>query len=310
MGKGKVFGTCALCGRKQIDLMDSHIIPKAVYRRSKTYQNSIFRSFYEPKKIFRDGEKKPMLCHECEEFFSKYEHNFSNQFLDKYLKNHSMDTLEITAKINFYILTVAWRIIYDDLYVYHSFEGNSDKSIFEEYEYKLWKFLFEKYQEENPDAKVEGRISKELQLEGNCLGVLIAKIEAYKRNNLPEDMSEVKNYIYTLKELGYTEAVENLFSHMILGYSFNVSTRTKYYIISMYNGLVIATVYHRKKSILITDDKEMFRKASIFEDVIKEDLIEEINYQIEQMKSKYPDVQKELDESGLREKIAKRYNKK
>lgn len=309
MGRKKVFGTCALCRRENMELMDSHIIPKATYRRAKTFNNSRFRSFYEPKKIFQDGEKKPMLCHECEEFFSQYETKFTNTFLDKYLKTDLQKRPEITEDINIYILTVAWRIIYDDLYVYQSYVGDIEKSIFEEYEYKLWRFLFQKFCKEHINMKVGARISKESKLEGSSIGVMIAKLEEYMRSKLPEDMSEVKNYIYTLDELGYSDAVSKLFSNMILGYSFYASTRMRYYILSMYNGLIITTVYCRKRSVLLTDNKETLKKASLSEDAIKEDIVKEINWQIGKIKDQYPKVKKELDESGLSEQIRKRYSK-
>ena len=124
MSKVKNRGDCALCKNKNIELMQSHIIPKAIYKRTKAYENSRFREFYEPKNIYQDGEKKPMLCHDCEEFFSKYETKFSNLFLDKYLRNPADELPEISNDIEFYILTVAWRILYDDLYIHGSFINN------------------------------------------------------------------------------------------------------------------------------------------------------------------------------------------
>lgn len=64
MSKKSTTGTCALCTRKNIALMQSHIIPKLVYSRVKTYQNSRFRNYFDFNQLFQDGEKKPMLCHE------------------------------------------------------------------------------------------------------------------------------------------------------------------------------------------------------------------------------------------------------
>lgn len=310
MAKEKVFGTCALCQKENVELRQSHIIPKAVYRRAKTFENSRFRSFYEPKKIFQDGEKKPMLCHDCEEFFSKYETKFANLFLDKYLKNPSDNLPEITEDTNFYVLTVAWRILYDDLYVYHSYPDDSERAYLEEYEHKLRRFLYGRYLEENPEESVAQPTSKMPNVEGKCFGEIIAEIEKYQKSKLPEDISEVKNYVYTLSELGFSDVVVKSFDSMIFGYSFYTPTRTKYYIISGYKGLIIATVYHRKRNILITDNRELLRKAGLSETVIKKDLIDEMNFLIDQMKKRYPEVQKKLDENGLREKIAKRYENK
>lgn len=307
MEKKKVFGTCALCRKENVELMQSHIIPKAVYRRAKTFENSRFRSFYEPEKIFQDGEKKPMLCHDCEEFFSKYETKFANLFLDKYLKNPSNDLPEVTENTNFYILTVAWRILYDDLYVQHSYLDDSERAYLDEYENKLRRFLYGRYLEGKSEESGAQPMSEMPDVEGKCFGEIIAEIEKYKKSKLPEDISEVKNYVYTLSELGFSDVAVKLFDSMIFGYSFYTSTRTKYYIISGYKGLIIATVYHRKRSILITENRKLLRKAGSSKTVIKEDLIDEINVFINQMRKRYPEVQKKLDENGLKEKIAKRY---
>lgn len=309
MAKEKVFGTCALCRRENIELMQSHIIPKAVYKRTRSFENSRFRSFYEPKEIYQDGEKKHMLCHDCEEFFSKYERAFSNYFLDQYLKSVSYSLPEITEDTNFYALTVAWRILYDDLYVCNSFLDNSERSYLEEYESKLHRFLYQKFLELHPEVNTYMPTPEMPNLDDKCFGEIIAEIEKYQRNSLPEDISEIKNYVYTLRELGFSDAVINLFKSMIFGYSFYTPTRTKYYIVSGYNGLIIATAYHRRKNILITDDYDLIKKSGTSETVIKSDIIEEINSLIEEMRKKYSDVQKKLDENGLREKIAKRYEK-
>lgn len=85
MSKKCTIGKCALCNRESIELMQSHIIPKLVYSRVKTYVNSRFRNYLDFNQLYQDGEKKPMLYHDCEEFFSKYEVEFKNKFLDKYL---------------------------------------------------------------------------------------------------------------------------------------------------------------------------------------------------------------------------------
>lgn len=310
MGKGENIGECALCRKKDIKLMQSHIIPKAIYKRTKEYENSRFRNFYEPKSIYQDGEKKPMLCHGCEEFFSRYETMFSNLFLDKYLSSINSPLPKITESIELYMLTVAWRILYDDLYVYHSFSGEDVRKNFEEYEEKLGKFLYERYLEENP-GEVNTRTSVyEPNIEGKSFCEMIAEIERWEKSSSPEDMSEIKNYIYKISDLGFNDSVTELFDSMIFGYSFYDSTRTKYYIISGYKGLILATVYLRKRNVLITDDKKLLRKTRKAEKIIKEDIIEEVNYILLKIKRKYPEVQKKLDENGLRAKISKRYEGK
>ena len=105
-------------------------------------------------------------------------------------------------------------------------------------------------------------------------------------------MSEIKSYIYRLSDLGFSDAVTKLFDSMIFGYSFYNSTRTKYYIISGYKGLIITTVFLRKRSVLITDDKNLLRKTRKSEKIIKEDITEEIVYLLSEMRRRYSDVYK------------------
>jgi hypothetical protein len=310
MAKEKVQGDCALCRKKNVELMQSHIIPKAIYRRTKTYENSRFRNFYDPKTIYQDGEKKPMLCHECEEFFSKYETKFSNLFLDKYLASPNTPLPEITNDTEFYMLTVAWRIIYDDLYVFNSFSNDNERECLEEYENKLGKFLYERYIEENPSEVNTRTEVHQPNMNGKCFGEMIAEIEKWKKSSFPEDMSEIKNYIYRLSDLGFDDTVTKLFDSMIFGYSFYDTTRTKYYIISGYKGLIITTAFLRKRSILITDDKKLLRKTRKSEKIVKEDITEEVTCLLREMSSRYSEVQAKLDENGLRDKIKKRYEGK
>lgn len=306
MSKLKNIGDCALCKNKNVELMQSHIIPKAVYRRTKAYENSRFREFYEPKVIYQDGEKKPMLCHECEEFFSKYETKFSNLFLDKYLKNPSDELPEVSDDTEFYILTVAWRILYDDLYIYDSFVNDIERKNFEEFEQKLWWYIFERYAKEN------GRESlcEKLEISGKCFGELIAEVEEQQSKKSLKNMSQISSYIYTLGQLGFVEDVTKLFDSMVFGYSFYDASHTKYYIISGYKGLIISTVYHKKRSLLITDSLRLLRKVQNLKGNVKEDIINEVNYIIENMRQKYSEVQKKLNENGLRDKIKKRYEDK
>lgn len=310
MAKEKIMGDCALCKSKNVELMQSHIIPKAIYRRTKTYENSRFRSFYEPKTIFQDGEKKPMLCHECEEFFSKYETKFSNLFLDKYLRTPNNPLPMITDDTNFYVLTVGWRVLYDDLYVFDSYEDDFERKCLEEYEEKLGKYLYEKYIEENPREADTRTVVQKPNMEGKCFGEMIAEIERWQKSSSPEDMSEIKNYIYKLSDLGFDDAVTNLLDSMIFGYSFYDLTRTKFYIISGYKGLIITTAFLRKRSMLITDDRKLLRKTSGSETIVKEDINAEITCLLTEMSRRYQEVQAKLDENGLRDKIKKRYEGK
>lgn len=307
MAKKNTQGTCALCRRENIELMQSHIIPKAAYARTKSFENSRFRSFYEPKTIFQDGEKKPMLCHDCEEFFSKYETKFTNKFLDVYLKNTTSNLPKISEDTELYMLTVAWRILYDDLYVQNSYPDDHERTYLEEYEHKLHNYLYERYLDEHPELKLSKPAVERLDLSQKCFGEMIAEIEKYQKSHQPEDISEIKNYIFSLHNLGFSDAVVKLFSSMIFGYSFYTPTRTKYYIISGYNSLIIATAYHRKRNVLITDNWSLLKKSGSSKKIVKQDIIEEITSMLGEISNRHAEVQAKLNENGLREKIAKRY---
>lgn len=205
---------------------------------------------------------------------------------------------------------MAWRILYDDLYVFNSFVDDDERDCLEEYEDKLGKFLYERYIEENPSKANTRTVVHEPKMEGKCFGEMIAEIEKWQKSTSPEDMTEIKNYIYRLSDLGFNDEVTELFDSMIFGYSLYDSTRTKFYIISGYKGLIITTVYLRKRSVLVTDDRNLFRKTRKSEKIIKEDIAEEVVYLLTEMGRRYSEVQKKLDENGLRDKIRKRYEGK
>lgn len=310
MVKEKTIGKCALCRKTNVELMKSHIIPKAIYRRTKTYENARFRNFFNPNIIYQDGEKKPLLCHECEEFFSKYEMKFSNLFLDRYLASPSSPLPAITKDIEFYIITVAWRILYDDLYKQNSYKGDSQRIFFEEYEEKLGKYIFEKYIEENPTATSTRTEVYKPNMNSKCFGEMIAEFEKWEKSSSPEDMSEIKNYIHRLSDLGFEDTVKELFDSMIFGYSFCDSTRTKYYIISGYKGLIITTAFLRKRSILINNDRRLFVRARKVDKMVKKDIRDEITYGLMKIRNEWPKLPKKLDENGLKYKIKRRYEGK
>lgn len=131
--------TCALCKREE-QLKESHLIPKLVYRRIRSHPNSRFRSLDNITKVWQDGEKYKMLCHDCEEKFSALETYFANHFLDPYLGDEQIPTTDDQQKIDDYILSVAWRILWDDLYRWNSFEGHI-RSEYESFEVVLRDYL-------------------------------------------------------------------------------------------------------------------------------------------------------------------------
>ena len=149
-----------------------------------------------------------------------------------------------------------------------------------------------------------------MEISGKCFGELIAEVEEQQSKKSLKNMSQISSYIYTLGQLGFVEDVTKLFDSMVFGYSFYDASHTKYYIISGYKGLIISTVYHKKRSLLITDSLRLLRKVQNSKGNVKEDIINEVNYIIKNMRQKYSEVQKKLNENGLRDKIKKRYEDK
>lgn len=303
-----IIGTCALCEEEQVELQQSHIIPKGIYKRTKAFNNSRFRNFYEPKQIFQDGEKKHLLCHDCEGFFSGYETRFDNKFLDLFLKSPEKGLPKISNSDDFYITTVSWRILYDDLYKCNSYNGDDERDIMKEYELKLRRYILERYQREKPNKKLPVLQYEQSDLTGKTFGELIAEKEKYEQSQEPEDMSEIHNYVFKLVKLGFLPETVALFDSMIIGYSFYDSPHTKFYVISLYKGLIISTVYCRKRSMTTGNPLWLLKKVSGEKRGIINDLQEEVKRLLENMAQEYDTVQKTLDEKGLREKIAARYN--
>ena len=237
-------GTCALCKRENVERKHSHIIPKGVYRRSRTKRDSRFKNHFRPEEIFQDGEKKYMLCGDCEQFFNSYETPFFNQYLDKYLLQPGFSLTNPSDEIKFFFLTVAWRVLYDDLYECHSFENQAERIMFEEFEQILWKYLFTELSKIHPEV-MRKQDTDSIALEGKTFGELIAIAEKERLESIPPDISKIRSHVYALEELGFPSEISDLFSHGVCGYCFFEKSHKNYYVISIYQGLAIVTVYHR-----------------------------------------------------------------
>lgn len=237
-------GTCALCKRENVVRKQSHIIPKGVYRRSRTKKDSRFKNHFHPGEIFQDGEKKYMLCGDCEGFFNTYETPFFNQYLDKYLRQPTFSLPNTSDKVEFYFLTVAWRVLYDDLYERKSFEDQAEYIMFEEFEQILWKYLITEYYKRYPET-VPQKNTDPIDLKGKTFGERIAIAEKEHLESMPPDISKIRNYVYTLEEFGFPAEISELFSHSVCGYCFFEKSHKNYFVISLYQGLAIVTVYHR-----------------------------------------------------------------
>ena len=185
-----------------------------------------------------------MLCGDCEQFFNSYETPFFNQYLDKYLLQPGFSLTNPSDEIKFFFLTVAWRVLYDDLYECHSFENQAERIMFEEFEQILWKYLFTELSKIHPEV-MRKQDTDSIALEGKTFGELIAIAEKERLESIPPDISKIRNHVYALEELGFPSEISDLFSHGVCGYCFFEKSHKNYYVISIYQGLAIVTVYHR-----------------------------------------------------------------
>lgn len=225
MKKQDNIGICALCKEKDVEIRQSHIIPKLAYKRVRSVPNSRFRILNNIKKPLQDGEKKHMLCDDCEKFFNKYETMFANKFFDSFINTGKIKG-KITKQMWFfnYCLSVSWRILYDDIYELHSFEN--------EYAY-------------------DGFIDFERQL-SNYLNNL--------KNCLECDSSQYNNYVFKLSELTKDNKIIELFKPLLYGYCIYNPTYNFYLICTFYKGLLVVTEFSDERVIYISSFKDMWNR--------------------------------------------------
>ncbi|NFD04999.1 hypothetical protein EXN50_00435 [Clostridium botulinum] len=212
-----------------------------------------------------------MLCHDCEQFFNRFETLYTNKILDPYLNND--EPKEISQDVfNNFINSMAWRIVYDDLYNLQAFDGMGHRSIFEGIEQDLWRHL---------NSVRSGKTE-------------IGSIENFI------------NHVFTIDDFNYNLPVKELFASTIFGYCI-ANDYGNYYIIACFLGLVFVTEY--KPSIyigagsFISNMINSFKRSNI-KARVKEELLEYAYITAQQaMKNE------EILNAGLRELIMKRYNK-
>lgn len=273
MGKGKSIGTCALCKTENVELIDSHIIPKLVYRRLKSHENSRFRNYFSINNIFQDGEKKPMLCANCEKFFNKFETEFANDFLDKY-SNKSIKYKHDIDRFDDFIYSLNWRIIYDDLYVFNSFTEIDQNEA--QYFYDIESILGDYLNRKREDIKVA------------------------KPKNL-------KNYIFYIDDFRLDNVIIKTFEPSTFGYCFNADYKSKYIIMTYFLGIIIVTLYEIDSIIIVNSILENIKRKLItgkIENIIKKEIIWQYNHMLSQKS-----INDTILNDGLREKLEKRFNK-
>ena len=102
---------CALC-LEQKALQLSHIVPKFVFDYLKRSAPSSMRSHRTPNLRIQDGQKKRLLCRNCEQLLSGWEKRFSENL---FMPLH--DPQPVTAPIRYegwalkFAVSVSWRVL-------------------------------------------------------------------------------------------------------------------------------------------------------------------------------------------------------
>lgn len=101
---------CALCGSRA-PLHLSHILPAFVIRwlRESAGGNPI-RNSQDPNRRVQDGEKRYLLCSECEQRFSKWEKRFADHVFYPYLKDEA-GTYPYGPWLLQFCVSVSWRVL-------------------------------------------------------------------------------------------------------------------------------------------------------------------------------------------------------
>lgn len=106
-------GKCKLYGIES-ELRKSHIVPKFVFDYMKKTGGQFLRSYENPNKRVQDGIKKYLLGEKAEQEFSKRERWFSSNIFYPYL-NENLQRFEYDENFAYFIVSVLWRVILDQL---------------------------------------------------------------------------------------------------------------------------------------------------------------------------------------------------
>ncbi|MCC5906213.1 MAG: hypothetical protein JJU13_08410 [Balneolaceae bacterium] len=101
--------TCSLCNKPDVELQNSHIIPKFIFRFIKKTGGSDFLRFAEnPNKRVQDGFKRYLLCLDCEQLLNTWETDFSKQLFYPYYDNKEI-ILNYNDWLIKFCVSISWR---------------------------------------------------------------------------------------------------------------------------------------------------------------------------------------------------------
>ena len=207
-----VIGTCALCKKENVVLEESHILPKFVSRKQKKDNITGFlRNMFEPNRRIQDGDKKYLLCGECEDLFNKSETEFSKRIFLPFVDGKLGEVHYEKWLIDF-IVSVNWRNLYLDIEGWRE-DSSLDRDkleIFEKGEKELREYL----------------------------------------TGIKSQLYTVENHMFFFGDIKEAKGLENtephtFFRHSSFGYS--VQCDDGYYVVSNLLGLILVTIIKKSK---------------------------------------------------------------
>jgi hypothetical protein len=150
-------------------------------------------------------------------------------------------------------------------------------------------------------------LDKTCENQPQSFGEMIVACEKAIYDLTPETLENIETYIFTLKELGYSDEIIKLLDAFIIGYCYNTSDQKKYIIFSLYKGLVIATIFWNNRVIFVPSSINDFFNSLQSKNALKASLKEEIDYMLEQIKKACAKNQEILNSNNTMEKLKKRY---
>ena len=103
-------GLCSLCGHDR-DLQESHIIPKFIGKWLKQTSGTGFlvNANHASKRV-QDLITLRLLCHDCEERFSKFETYFANEIFFPFHKKQAK-SFEYDGRLELFAISLSWRAL-------------------------------------------------------------------------------------------------------------------------------------------------------------------------------------------------------
>lgn len=264
--KNLKYGKCALCKKKRV-LKLSHRIPKAVGAIIKKDSfTKRFRSVHDPNTPVQDLDKKYMLCGECEQRFSGKETLFIQKVLRPFRNNRSTN-FEYDSWLHYFIISLSWRTMYDDVIDKVGFIGNG--------------FSEKQYQK-------------------------LVNVESLMRKYLLDkshSVYNVENHLVFLEEnteiVGHEGISYSEFCNATFGYVFGNKNKGSLYIFHVLAGILVITVIQRDpidnyKNTYVKNGKGKFTKGQrVQSDVVYSEVINYVSQQLAQAIEQLSEIEKQ-----------------